>query len=277
MKFKRCLLLLTTSALACSGPPTQNGPTQSSAKTNAGTVAYTDSAAASQPAPSTQLQQSLERLNGVITDTPSQYHHRRAEILFRLGRFDEATRDYDIAVLSELSHNEDSCWERGLAQYYAGDFRAGAEQFLRYHRVGSTDIENGLWRFLCIAEDAGLEKARDTILGYPRKSRKPFPALLALYLDEGTADAVLEEAKSGTPSAQQLTTNLFNAHYYLAKYYDIVGQKAEALTHAREALTHKITHFMYACAEIDTKLLAAEMIPESTNLIITVPIKIPMH
>lgn len=200
-----------------------------------------------------QLEQALEQLNGVIKDEPSRYHHNRAEVLFRLNRFEESVQDYNAAARFGWPHDEDSCWERGLAQYYAGAFRAAQKQFSGYHRVGPLDIENGLWRLLCIAEVDGIEKARESVLEYSRRVRKPFPALLEVYLDRGNAEAVLKEATDGISNPQELTANLFNAYYYLAKYYEIVDQKELALTHVQEALKHQFPHFMYACAEIDAE------------------------
>jgi lipoprotein NlpI len=140
------------------------------------------------------------------------------------------------------------------------------KQFSRYHRVGAADIENGLWWFLCMAEDEGIAKARAEMLEYPGRVRgQPFPALLALYLDEGSAEAVLEAATRGTVSVRQRRYDLFNAHYYLSKYYEIVGQKDEALRHVREALAHEIPHFMYACAEADALRLGAGRTPAATK------------
>ncbi|MFP6584440.1 MAG: hypothetical protein VCD00_18045 [Candidatus Hydrogenedentota bacterium] len=202
-----------------------------------------------------QLERALESLNTVISDVPSRHHHDRAEILFRLGRFEEAIKDYDTSIQFKWPHDDNSCWERGLAQYYAGDFQAGAEQFVRYHRVGALDIENGIWRFLCIAEAEGIEKARAMILHYPRKMRNPFPSLLDLYLGEGKSEAVLEEANRDVTSEEERTTNAFNAHYYLAKYYDITDQTTLARTHIQKALEYRIPHFMYACAQIDAERL----------------------
>jgi len=202
-----------------------------------------------------RLERDLERLNATISDEPSRYHHERAEVFFRLSRFEESIRDYDAAVQFGWPHDDNSCWERGLAQYYAGKYREGAEQFARYHRVGALDIENGLWRLLCLAEGEGIPKARETMFDYPRKVREPFPALLNLYLDQGTAAAVIEEATTGDMSDQERLTRLFNAHYYLGKYYELVGQRELALENVREALKHRIPHFMYACAEIDAKRL----------------------
>ena len=200
-----------------------------------------------------KLEAALEAINKNISETPSGLHHRRAGILFRLNRFEEAIQDYDDAVEIGRPHTELSCWERGLAYYYIGNFKEGKEQFERYHRVGATDIENGLWRFLCIAEVEGIEKARSTILEYPSRTRPPFPALLNLYLGKGTPEDVISQAKRNTRSGPRSTNNLFFAHYYLAKFYELTDQPEQAKTHIRKALAHEITHFMYYCAEIDAQ------------------------
>lgn len=226
----------------------------------------------SQPPGQMQLESELKRLNDLIDDAPSRLHHRRADVLFRLGRFEESIEDYNAAARFGRPHNEDSCWERGLAQYYVGDFRGGRDQFTRYHSLGPTDVENGIWRFLCVAEDEGLARARETMLDYRRKRGGPFPALLRLYMGEGDADenleaarknvnAVIEDAKTDASSQNELTANLFFAHYYLAKYYEIIDQQGLALRHVREALTHELQHFMYACAEIDAKRIQARQKP----------------
>lgn len=213
-----------------------------------------------------QLEKALEQLSTLISDAPSRYHHDRAGVLFRLGRFEESIQDYDSAVQYAWPHDNDSCWERGLAQYYAGKFREGKEQFERYHEVGPLDIENGLWRLLCTAEDDGLETAREAMLDYPRKMRKPFPALLALYMDHGDADAVLKEAQDGVTAEEERTANLFNAHYYIAKYYEIIDQHDRALIHIRIALEHRFPHFMYYCAEIDARRLESFDVPEQRQI-----------
>lgn len=250
--------------LACSGPVAQNDSSQGATEkmeTEADAGTARDSHASSHR----KLEQDLERLNDLIANTPSLRHHHRADVLFRLGRFKESVQDYNAAARYGRPHNEDSCWERGLAQYYAGDFRGGKDQFTRYHTVGPTDIENGIWRFLCIAEEEGITKARDTMLTYPRKRRGPFPSLLVLYLDQGIADAVLEEARRDASSAEELNTNLFNAHYYLGKYYEIVGQGDVALQHIREALNHEIQQFMFVCAKVDEKRLEAHQNPTASK------------
>jgi lipoprotein NlpI len=204
-----------------------------------------------------QLEEYLTILNEEISDSPSRIHHRRAEVLFRLGRFKEAIADYDKGIAFGSPHDINSCWERGLAQYYRGDFRGGAEQFYRYHQVGALDIENGLWRLMCIAKYAGVDKARVDMLTYTDKKRPPFPALLDLFLDKGKVELVIQEATKTAKSQDQLTANLFYAHYYVGKYYEMIGENEKALSYIQAALKHNIAHFMYACAKEDVRRLKA--------------------
>lgn len=130
-----------------------------------------------QETPAAPLDASLAPFSDLRPESPSPRHHQRAEILFRLGRFSESVADYGVAARGGEPHDEDSCWERGLALYYAGDYAGGSAQFARYHSVGATDVENGLWHFLCLAEAEGVEKARGALLDYTRMREAPFPAL----------------------------------------------------------------------------------------------------
>jgi tetratricopeptide (TPR) repeat protein len=185
-------------------------------------------------------------------DRRGRFLHHRAGELFRETRFAESIRFYDAAVAAGHPHNEDACWERGLAYYYAGDFERGRRQFEGYHKVGPLDIENGIWRLLCTAKTEGLEKAREAFYPYPRKVRPPFPALHALFSGAGSPDAVFEEARSGAKDAE-LDERVFYAHYYVAKHFEAAGDAAKALQHLEEALRRPVNHFMADCARIDVE------------------------
>jgi dipeptidyl aminopeptidase/acylaminoacyl peptidase len=183
--------------------------------------------------------------------------HARAGELFKLRRFREAVAAYDRAIAAGGAHTKDSCWERGLACYYAGDFACGQKQFEGYHTVGPLDIENGIWRWLCIAEAESVEKAIDSFYTYPRKVRPPFPALHALYAGTGGPAAVLAEA-AAVPDPGR-TEAVFYGHYYIGKHLEARGKRREALEAVEAALEHRIAHFMYDCAVIDRDRLRAAL------------------
>ena len=209
------------------------------------------------------LEASLVPFADLRTASPSPRHHQRAEILFRLARFSDSVADYSVAARGGEPHDEDSCWERGLALYYAGDLRGGAAQFARYHSVGATDVENGLWHFLCLAEAEGVEKARLALLDYTRMREAPFPALLALYKGEGSTEAVMAEAESGGNEAEGRGRRLFYAYYYLGKYYEAVKDFPKARDHVAKALAQPLPFFMDACAREDLRRLEARVTGET--------------
>jgi len=217
-----------------------------------------------QEAPTTPpTEAALVPFSDLRPESPSPRHHQRAEVLFRLGRFSESVADYSVAARGGTPHDEDSCWERGLAQYYAGDYAGGAAQFARYHSVGATDVENGLWHFLCLAETEDVEKARGALLDYTRMREAPFPALWALYRGEGSVEAVMAAAESGDDDEEGRGRRLFYAHYYVGKYYEVMKDFPRARDHVAKALAQSLPYFMDDCAREDLRRLEARLAGET--------------
>lgn len=214
---------------------------------------------AEEPGALALMRDSLNAFADLRPESPSPRHHQRAEILFRLGRFSESVADYGVAARGGEPHDEDSCWERGLALYYAGDYAGGAAQFGRYHSVGATDVENGLWHFLCLAEAEGVEKERGALLNYTRMREAPFPALWALYRGEGSVEAVLASAESGSNGEDERGRRLFYAYYYVGKYYEAMKDFPKAREHVSKALAQSLPYFMDACAREDLRRLEARV------------------
>ena len=136
-------------------------------------------------------------------------------------------------------------------------------QFARYHSVGATDVENGLWHFLCLAEAEGVEKARGALLDYTRMREAPFPGLWALYRGEGSAEAVMESAESGGDGEEGRGRRLFYAHYYVGKYYEAMKDFPKARDHVAKALAQSLPYFMDDCAREDLRRLEARVAGET--------------
>ena len=178
--------------------------------------------------------------------------HEKAIDLFHRKDFSAAVAEFDRAIRAGgRTHTADACWERGLALYYAGEPEKAREQFDAYHKVDPLDIENGLWRYLCVAARDGTDKAREALPAYERRTRAPFPALLDLYGGRGSIDAVIQEASAGATGAR-LDENLFYAHFYVAKHLQ-AKKDAAARAHLEKALAKPVDHFMYACAKIEAE------------------------
>ena len=80
--------------------------------------------------------------------------------------------DFDKYV--ELKPDAESRqWERGISYYYAGEFAKGAKQFELYQTYHDQDVENSVWRYLCVAREGGVEKAQANMLPIENDRRIP--------------------------------------------------------------------------------------------------------
>jgi lipoprotein NlpI len=181
----------------------------------------------------------------------------RAEALFRLGRFDDAVRDFDKVVAldpASAPHN----WQRGIALYYAGRYADGAKQFEQHQTVNPQDVENAAWHYLCLARSIGPEKgpgaARAKLIPIKSDARVPLMTVHALYAGRATPDDVIAAANARKPDADELRDRLFYAHLYLALYYEAGGRggdAAKAAEHARlAATTYAVDGYMGDVARI---------------------------
>lgn len=93
----------------------------------------------------------------------AELYQRRGVEQFKLGRFKESIVDFDKFIELEPGQ-ERSHWQRGISYYYAGRFADGARQFAAYQTFDDNDVENAVWRFLCMARDVGVPKARASLL-----------------------------------------------------------------------------------------------------------------
>lgn len=159
--------------------------------------------------------------------------HRGVEDL-RAGRIESA-----IAALDEVAEADPvtmpHLWQRGIALYFAGQYREGREQFEQHRRVNPHDVENATWHFLCVAATDGVERARRAMLPAPGDRRVPMDELYALY--KGTGDrARVDAAVEAVPaeSAGRRTAQ-FYADLYLGLLAHAEGKAAEAEQHLAAA------------------------------------------
>jgi lipoprotein NlpI len=201
-------------------------------------------------------QEAIDRLTKVIEKEPkrSLAYYLRGREQFRLGRIKQSVADFDKAV--ELDPKSESRqWERGIAYYYAGEYAKGAKQFQDYQSYHSEDVENSAWRYLCVAQIDGVEKARDTLLPIQNDPRVPMMPIYSLYQGKIQPEDVLRAARDGTPSKEALNTRLFYAHLYIGLWYEASGDKEKAREHILEADKHRIGHYMWDVAHVHAGLL----------------------
>lgn len=126
-------------------------------------------------------------------------------------------------------------WQRGIAQYFAGKYREGREQFEAHRRVNPHDVENATWHFLCIAATDGVDQARRAMLPAPGDGRVPMNELYALYKgtgDRAAVDAAVEAVPAGSAARG---TARFYADLYIGLLSHAEGNAAEAEQHLTAA------------------------------------------
>jgi len=186
------------------------------------------------------------------------YNHRGSEQL-KLGHFTESIKDFD-RYLQLKPEDEPGHWRRGIAYYYAGKFEEGRKQFEGFQTVDNNDVENAVWRYLCMARASGADRARQDMLKIGNDRRVPMMQIYALFRGRAKPNDVLSAAKEGNASAEQRQERLFYAHLYLGLYHDAAGDKQLALEHLTKAANdYKIGHYMWDIALVHRDLLRKEL------------------
>jgi lipoprotein NlpI len=180
---------------------------------------------------------------------------RRGSEWFKLGRFAGSIADFDRFIALKPSA-EPGHWKRGIAYYYAGEYDKGRKQFEGYEKVDTNDVENAVWRFLCMAKVSGSERAREAILKVASDKRVPMMRIYDLFAGTAKPEDVLAAARQGEPSPAELNQRLFYAHLYLGLYFDASGDRPKAIEHlAKAAEEHRIGHYMWDVARVHLALL----------------------
>jgi lipoprotein NlpI len=139
----------------------------------------------------------------------------RAAEDFRAGRFSVAVRGFDRAALLAPAEAP-FMWQRGIAQYYAGQFRECARMFASHRTVNPDDVENAAWHFLCVARSESPEAARRQLLPVGPDSRAPMREIYQMYQGRATPAAVLKAAGTGVRAQ-------FYARLYSGLYLEATG------------------------------------------------------
>jgi lipoprotein NlpI len=197
-----------------------------------------------------------DRLIELFPERAALYDARGSE-QFKLGKMDESIADFDRALKLQPDQ-EPWHWKRGISYYYAGRWDAGRKQFEGYQTVDDNDVENAVWRFLCMAREQGVPAARGDLLKIKRDLRVPMMEVYDLYQGKLRPDYVLRAANAGEPDATDLNQRLFYAHLYLGLYYEVTGDAAKAKEHIELATRHKIFHYMWNVADVHAKRLTAD-------------------
>jgi lipoprotein NlpI len=180
-------------------------------------------------------------------------HNERGSVHFKLGKIEESIRDFD-AYLKLRPSQEVSHWKRGISYYYAGRFDDGKRQFEGYQTVDGNDVENAVWRYLCMARTVGVAKARADLLKIGEDKRVPMRQVYELFAGRGTPNQVMSAALLGKATEAQRNERLFYAHLYLGLYYEAEGDEKRWHANLARAVDCKIGHYMWDVARVHLEL-----------------------
>lgn len=182
-------------------------------------------------------------------------YQRRGYAHFKLAQFNQSIADFDkyieLRPEAKISH-----WQRGISYYYAGRFDEGRAQFEGYQNFDSNDVENAVWRYMCMAKKDGVAKARQDLLKIGDDRRVPMRQVYEMFAGKLKPEDVLAAAGAGKPSPAKLNAALFYAHLYIGIFYDLEGDPKKALEHLNKATDeHRIGHYMWDVARVHRDLL----------------------
>jgi lipoprotein NlpI len=181
-------------------------------------------------------------------------YRQRGRENFKMGAIEASIADFDRFVELEPAL-ENELWERGLSRYYAGEFAQAQQSFEDYHKVGPSDIENGLWRMLSQAEIDGLPAAQKDLFKYEPKRRPPFPALHDLYSGRAQPKEILAHATDGAADESDRSTRTFYAHLYVGLWYVVNRDNPNAIDQLEKAVALRSTDYMWYVAHVQLERL----------------------
>lgn len=151
----------------------------------------------------------------------------RAVALFESGKIQESVAAFDEFVRLSPA-DEPYLWQRGIAQYYAGQFKECRAQFEAHRLVNPDDVENAAWHFLCVARADSVAAARAALLPVGPDRRVPMHEVYQMFRGT-TSPAAVMAAAGPRPEGQ------FYANLYVGLYEDAAGDRARAITHLTAA------------------------------------------
>lgn len=198
----------------------------------------------------------LDEMIKLKPQLPNLYYFRATEN-YMAENFRASVKDFDKLIELQPGRS-DSLWERGISCYYSGDYADGAKQFLDYQNYHDQDVENSVWRYLCLAKSEGLAKARETLIAIERDPRPGLQEVLELYRGSVTPEKLLEQMEQTNLTGQEAAGYRFYTLLYVGLYYVAEGKDELAAKYLKmasdpkllEAGSSRISTYMWETAGI---------------------------
>jgi tetratricopeptide (TPR) repeat protein len=196
------------------------------------------------------LENQLQRWNETIRNQPnnSNAYIRRGMVNFQLAKIAESIQDFDTAEQLD-ARLKPYLWQRGLSYYYAERFAEGAQQFEIDLTVNAQDVEETVWRYLCIARAEGVLEARNSLLTVKNDPRRIMRSVYNFYAGNCTPDEVLNIGQLEGLKGK------FYSHLYLGLYYEAENNLDLAQEYIVKAVdNYKIDDYMWYLAQVHKNL-----------------------
>lgn len=180
----------------------------------------------------------------------------RGSLLLRAGMATEALTAFDEAATLQPGQVP-YLWQRGIAQYYAGEFAAGRDQFIVHRKVNPHDVENAVWHYVCVARIDGIEAAQRDYLPAPGDSRAPLQEVYDLFAGTATIKTVTDAIDAFPADSPAATSAQFYGWLYLGMYQDAHGNLDEAQKWLDKSVGLKQTHYMADVARVHQQQVLA--------------------
>ncbi|QSJ17004.1 hypothetical protein JYQ62_36005 [Nostoc sp. UHCC 0702] len=196
------------------------------------------------------LESQLQHWDKIIRNQPTNpnAYIRRGMVNFQMAKIDASIQDFDMA--EQLDNQlKPYLWQRGLSYYYAERFTEGAQQFEIDLTVNAQDVEETVWRYLCMARVLGVKEARNSLLTVKNDPRRIMQTVYNLYAGNCTPDDVLTVGQSEGDRGN------FYSHLYLGLYYEAENNLDLAREYiVKAADNYKIDDYMWYLAQVHKKL-----------------------
>lgn len=176
------------------------------------------------------------------------------DVFLRTGRVDSAVKLFDKYLKYEPQAMR-GLWQRGIALYFAGDFKRAAKQFEEHRIVNPNDVENAAWHFLCVSKAESFERAKQVVLPAPGDPRAPMEEVLQM-LSNGDTDAVNARVNQFPAGSESRADAAFYGDFYLGLYADAQGDREDALRLLTRCAKNAPHHYMGDVARVYAKHLA---------------------
>lgn len=199
---------------------------------------------------SNSLGNQLKRWNEIIHNQPKNpnAYIRRGMVNFQLAKIEESIQDFDMAEQLD-SRLTPYLWQRGLSYYYAERFAEGAQQFEIDLTVNAQDVEETVWRYLCVARLTNVTEACNFLLTVKNDPRRVMQRVYDLYAGYSTPDDVLIVGQLEGDRGN------FYSHLYLGLYYEAQNNLDLAQDYiVKAAENYKIDDYMWYLAQVHQKL-----------------------